>query len=117
MSAPLTGAGTILGTPRDVRQAVRQIGRQSVRQMAGLAKWRHFPQWREDGKELFFKDLTGVPVSVAVSASGTAFESGAPERLPIEGAIWPSWGVTGDGQRVLLALSPQANLEAPITVS
>ena len=26
VSAPLTGAGTILGTPRDVRQAVRQIG-------------------------------------------------------------------------------------------
>ena len=34
----------------------------------------------------------------------------------IQGVIWPSWGVTGDGQRVLLALSPQANLEAPITV-
>ena len=74
------------------------------------------PQWRDDGKELFFKDLTGVPVSVAVSASGNAFESGAPERLPIEGAIWPSWGVTGDGQRVLLAFSPQASLETPITV-
>ena len=74
------------------------------------------PQWRDDGKELFFKDLTGVPVSVAVSASENAFESGAPERLPIQGAIWPSWGVTGDGKRILLAHAPQANLETPITV-
>ena len=59
---------------------------------------------------------TGVPVSVAVSASRNAFESGAPERLPIQGAIWPSWGVSGDGKRILLALAPQANVETPITV-
>jgi serine/threonine-protein kinase len=74
------------------------------------------PRWRDDGKELFFKDLTGVPVSVAVNASGNTFESGVPERLPIQGAIWPPWGVTGDGQRVLLAMAPPSNLETPITV-
>jgi dipeptidyl aminopeptidase/acylaminoacyl peptidase len=74
------------------------------------------PVWRADSKELFFKDLTGVPVSVPVSASGNAFDVGIPLRLPIQGGIWPSWGVTGDGKRFLFAIPPQASLGGPITV-
>ena len=72
--------------------------------------------WRADSKELFFKHLSGVPVSVTVTASGNAFDAGLPQRLPIQGGNWPSWGVTGEGKRFLFALPPQASLEAPITV-
>ena len=85
------------------------------------ARWRvsrdgaSSPAWRNDSKELFFKDLTGVPVSVSVSASGNTFEAGVPQRLPIQGSIGP-WGVTGDGKRFLFALPPQTSLPAPITV-
>ena len=74
------------------------------------------PLWRADSKELFFKDLTGVPVAVPVSASGNAFDAGVPQRLPIQGGIWPAWGVTGDGKRFLFALPPQTSLAGPITV-
>jgi Tol biopolymer transport system component len=74
------------------------------------------PAWRDDSRELFFKDLTGVPVSVAVNASGNAFDAGPPQRLPIQGGTWPSWGVAGDGTRFLVALPPQNSLEGPITV-
>ena len=73
--------------------------------------------WRGDGKELFFKDrISGAPVSVAVAAVGNDFEAGTPQQLPIQATPWPSWGVTGDGKRILLALSPQAAPDAPITV-
>jgi Tol biopolymer transport system component len=74
------------------------------------------PLWRADSKELFFKDLTGVPVAVPVSASGNALDAGVPQRLPIQGGIWPSWGVTGDGKRFVVALPPPTNLAGPITV-
>jgi eukaryotic-like serine/threonine-protein kinase len=85
------------------------------------ARWRvsrdgaSWPAWRNDSKELFFKDLTGVPVSVSVSASGNTFEAGVPQRLPIHGSIWP-WGVTGDGKRFLFARPLQTSLAGPITV-
>jgi eukaryotic-like serine/threonine-protein kinase len=61
------------------------------------------PQWRNDGKELFYfaPDGTGMSVDVTV---GAVFQSGAPKplfRLP-SGAT--ALAVSGDGQRTLVAV-------------
>jgi Tol biopolymer transport system component len=64
------------------------------------------PQWRGDGKELFYlgagRRLTAVPVT-----AGETFESGSPTalfrvRLVDPTLSGPSWAVTSDGQRFLL---------------
>jgi Tol biopolymer transport system component len=66
------------------------------------------PRWRAEGGELYYVDLDGNLMAVAVGA-GTAFQPGLPQKLfTIPGARLPSFGnddrydVTADGQRFLV---------------
>jgi len=69
----------------------------------------NWPQWRIDREIVFNTAPIGTEVFAApVNTSGTAFESGVPQRLPFP----PSTGVsttpqsTPDGQRFLVEVSP-----------
>jgi hypothetical protein len=77
----------------------------------GEGKWQiskdhgNWPQWRIDREIVFNKAPVGTEVfAVPVNTTGTAFESGVPQRLPFP----PSTGVsttpqsTPDGQRFLI---------------
>jgi Tol biopolymer transport system component len=67
------------------------------------------PQWRSDGRELFYVTLDGTLMTVAVTP-GPTFEFGAPKRLFETGLlflpqykIWmDQYAVSRDGQRFLL---------------
>ena len=67
------------------------------------------PQWRSDGRELFYVTLDGTLMAVAVT-SGPTFEFGAPQRLFETGLlflpqykIWmDQYAVSRDGHRFLL---------------
>jgi eukaryotic-like serine/threonine-protein kinase len=67
------------------------------------------PQWRSDGRELFYVTLDGTLMAVAVTA-GPTFEFGAPQRLFETGLlflpqykIWmDQYAVSRDGHRFLL---------------
>jgi Tol biopolymer transport system component len=67
------------------------------------------PQWRSDGRELFYVTLDGTLMAVAVTP-GPTFEFGAPQRLFETGLlflpqykIWmDQYAVSRDGQRFLL---------------
>jgi hypothetical protein len=73
------------------------------------------PKWRSDGRELFFRDPTGSPMAVDVSANGAAFQAGVPRRLfDVPGN--QGWDMTGDGKRFLVVGSPLQGGQTPITV-
>lgn len=66
------------------------------------------PQWRGDGRELFFRAPGGAMMVVAV-APGPAFSAGRPDvlfRTPVDfaSAGSSSYAVTQDGSRFLIAL-------------
>ncbi|HVP38087.1 MAG TPA: protein kinase [Candidatus Saccharimonadales bacterium] len=69
-----------------------------------------FPQWRADGKELFFEGPDQSILAVDVHA-GTTFEVGVPKPL-FKTVIAPSpflgfrWAVSRDGQRFLVSTPP-----------
>jgi hypothetical protein len=65
------------------------------------------PQWRRDGRELFYIALDGTLTAVAVNPE--AFEFGRPQKLFVTGlhlhtySIWMNqYGVANDGQKFLL---------------
>jgi len=88
------------------------------------------PVWRPDGKELFYAALSGQLVSVGVSSKGStlqlespkplfqAFQSG-PILLALAGGALglgtQPFDISRDGQRFLIATTPNAEL-TPITV-
>jgi Tol biopolymer transport system component len=61
------------------------------------------PRWRGDGKELLYLKVDGSVMAVDVT---TASESsrGPARRLFTAQGIFPEWGVTRDGSRLLLAV-------------
>ena len=76
------------------------------------------PQWRRDGKELFFLSPSGAMMSVNV-ASGTTLQLGTPRVLFPSVATLPNptgrnYAVFADGQRFLIRKSLQAR-ELPAT--
>ena len=81
-----------------------------------------WPQWRGDGKELFYvgTDGTLMSISLAYSADGSSFTASQPVKLfsaPINSSIvatgaGPQFDVTPDGQRFLLVTSPE--FEIPV---
>jgi Tol biopolymer transport system component len=83
-------------------------------------KWRvsprggRAPQWRRDGKELFYVDGGGTLMSVDIKGE-TTFESGVPKPLfhfrSITGNNVGNYAVTGDGQRFLLLTNPEDTVE------
>ena len=80
------------------------------------------PRWRRDGKELFYLALDGRLMSVPVSTTPTAIETGSPRVLfdtRIRGGFMDrrnQYVVTRDGQRFLVNLSAEDENSAPITV-
>jgi Tol biopolymer transport system component len=74
-----------------------------------------YPQWRADGKQLFYRSPRGTMMAVDVT-SDTPFQTGVPRRQfdpgPLEGRS--DFGVTVDGKRFLLSM-PSGGRE-PLTV-
>jgi eukaryotic-like serine/threonine-protein kinase len=77
---------------------------------AGAGEWQissggaWSPQWRRDGKELFYGTATGVH-SVAVTGDGPSFEASAPRQLfdpELVEEPGAAFAVTRDGERFLL---------------
>jgi len=76
----------------------------------GKGKWRvsansgAFPAWSENGKELFFKDLTDNIFVCAVTPKGSEVEVGTPQRLfhAASPGIGISYDVSSDGKRLLV---------------
>jgi hypothetical protein len=66
------------------------------------------PEWRRDGKELFYISADGKMTAVPVVTDGPVFTAGAPRALfdvatPESTAPYPSnYAVTADGQRFLI---------------
>jgi serine/threonine protein kinase len=78
-----------------------------------------FPQWRPDGKELYFISPDNKMMVASVSASGSAFSAGIPEALfPVQigrnGSI-KQYAVSRDG-RFLINQPGEGLNPAPITV-
>jgi len=79
-----------------------------------------FPQWRADGKELYYNDARSRMVAVDVSAN-PGFKVGVPELLfptPIENPLGlpGQWDVTSDGERFLISAQSSQSTHAPFTV-
>jgi Tol biopolymer transport system component len=75
-------------------------------------------RWREDGRELIYRDRTESFMAVAVTTTGTSVTMSSPRRLfaPPPGVI--AWDTTANAQRFLVAVpvnTPAASAE-PITV-
>ena len=81
------------------------------------------PQWRHDGKELFYMARNRTLMSVSFDSQPTAFVTGPPQALfatrtkllEIQGTA-RSYGVAPDGQRFLVANATQESQSAAITV-
>ena len=77
------------------------------------------PQWRGDGKELFFLSLDGGLMAVDVRPGGTELAVGIPStlvpardlRAVVQGPDYSDYGVTSDGQRVLVKRSLESTRE------
>jgi hypothetical protein len=77
-----------------------------------------YPQWRKDGKELYYNDLRQRLVAVEVTA-GPGFKAGVPEVLfptPIENRLPGQWDVMPDGERFLIVVPTSQSTQAPFTV-
>jgi Tol biopolymer transport system component len=73
------------------------------------------PKWRADGKEMFYLSVEGMMMSVTVESGSGVFRPGTSIALFDAGDI-PSYDVTADGQRFLLAAVAGRALDTPITV-
>jgi Tol biopolymer transport system component len=78
----------------------------------------HHPQWRGDGKELFYCSTDGKLMAVDVK-SGGAFEAGLPKTLfDLSDAkvYYADYAATADGQRFLFVRKLQESTPAPFSV-
>ncbi len=65
------------------------------------------PNWRSDGKELFYVDKEGQLIAVAVNTSGGQFQTGTPTalfktRMFADASVFHEFAVAHDGQRFLV---------------
>ena len=79
------------------------------------------PQWRADGKELFYLARDGKLTAVAVEVSGKAFRAGEPKTLfqtPLSYTEYTrnSYVATADGQRFLLPNPVKGTGPGPFTL-
>jgi Tol biopolymer transport system component len=75
------------------------------------------PQWRSDGKELFYVAADGTLMGVPIQA-GTTMQWGTSEALfktMFAGGVYASYAVSADGQRFLVPVSA-GGAATPITV-
>jgi len=61
------------------------------------------PRWRGDGKELFYLKADGSVISVEMKTAAGA-TPGPARRLFTAAGVFPEWGVTQDGTRLLFAV-------------
>ncbi len=77
------------------------------------------PQWRNDGKELFFLSLDGTMMSADINTTSN-FEAGVPRTLFPTGVAFTGnrrqYAVAKDGKRFLVIVPEQRTSPAPITV-
>jgi dipeptidyl aminopeptidase/acylaminoacyl peptidase len=77
------------------------------------------PQWRADGKELFYLNGSTV-MSVEVKGDGREFEAGLPkvlfDTMLTSNITRNRYAVTGDGQRFLMVTPPQDQTDSDIHV-
>lgn len=77
------------------------------------------PRWSGNGKELFYIAPDSTVMSVEVSGSSTAFQSGIPKPLFKPKGLAPqntdyySWDASSDGKKFIFAVSPSASGAAP----
>jgi eukaryotic-like serine/threonine-protein kinase len=82
------------------------------------------PQWRHDGKELFFLGPDRKLMAVEVNSAGSTFEAGVPKPLfeTRTITIFPGFGgasyyaASGDGQRFLVSTLVGESVPTPLTV-
>jgi eukaryotic-like serine/threonine-protein kinase len=79
------------------------------------------PQWRGDGKELFYLGRDGALMAVVVEASGSVFRAGEPRalfRTPLSYSdlVRNSYVVPADSRRFLLAKPVTQGGQSPFTV-
>jgi Tol biopolymer transport system component len=79
------------------------------------------PQWRRDGRELFYMTGVGQVMSVGVSITGSSLETTAPRKLFATRASAATFGentyaVSADGERFLVLAPVQDSRPAPIMV-
>ena len=99
-----------------------RVSGQTGQPSLGEGKWQvskdrgNWPQWRLDREIVFNTAPAGTAVFAApVNTTGTAFESGVPQQLPLP----PNLSVAGipqstpDGQRFLVELSPDQRAARP----
>jgi Tol biopolymer transport system component len=79
----------------------------------------HHPQWRSDGKELFYCSTDGKLMAVDVKRGG-AFEAGLPKtlfNLADAKVYYADYAATADGQRFLFVRKLQEGSPAPFSVA
>ncbi|OFW39370.1 MAG: hypothetical protein A3J29_03005 [Acidobacteria bacterium RIFCSPLOWO2_12_FULL_67_14b] len=80
------------------------------------------PEWRRDGKELFYISADGKLMAVPVTTDGATFSAGVPRALfnvqaPEQTPPYPTdYAVTADGQRFLVNTVADQAERAPLTV-
>jgi hypothetical protein len=92
---------------------------------SGEGKWQvstsggNRPQWRRDGKELFFMTFESAMMAVDVRESGAGVELGAPHQLfqanAVGGPAGP-YSVSADGQKFLINGTPAEGAREPLTL-
>jgi dipeptidyl aminopeptidase/acylaminoacyl peptidase len=78
----------------------------------------YFPQWRRDGKELYFIH-GGAMMAVDIRTSGEKLEAGLPQQLfdrQITTGGRNAFVVSQDGQKFIVPVQPQQAANVPITV-
>ena len=73
-----------------------------------------FPMWRQDGRQLYYIDLSGKLMAVKVTTSGAVFQAGSPTFL-FQTPKSTSWSPSPDGKRFLF-LVPETQDAEPFTV-
>jgi hypothetical protein len=80
------------------------------------------PQWRADGRELFYLSLRGELMAVEVALTDAGARIGAAKRLFNTNITTTlvdrrnHYVVSADGQRFLVVMSPEEEAPPPITV-
>jgi eukaryotic-like serine/threonine-protein kinase len=90
-------------------------GKQQISLMGGYG-----PRWRADGRELFYYSLDGKLMAVSVGGGAVRLTTGPPTGLfafrPAGTLAAPSYTVTHDGQRFLLAAITESDPKAPLSI-
>jgi eukaryotic-like serine/threonine-protein kinase len=78
-----------------------------------------FPNWRRDGKELYFMNPQGAIFAVPIAESGETIHVGTPTQLfqATVSAVGVSYDVTANGQKFLLNISPEQEQTALVLVT